>query len=387
MGGSTGKRLTGIILFIVAAVGVAAFLFLLFADSEGFDKVPGTGDVPAVAIAAAIILGVIALVLILLLLIRGYDRREDEADSAEAFFIPDDDDFVDFSEVGNEPVRTTADVEPIATPDDDGRLDREGVVPYDLSEVPLGSQSWGTAASKGQSRVHSFNFPREEEKALYNNDYIRINAAGDQLKLRTLLAAPEGTFDGMSDDPIRGPKPAPKQNQLAKQLKERPKAKPAPKPAPKPAAKPRKPAVKPYYDYVGDVDPVIDIEGIGPVYEKKLDALGVKTTARLCYEDADELAKKIDAPAKSVRTWQTMAQFMKVSGIGGQYAEVLARAGVDGIEGLKSRKADDIAGAINNFLDSLEVNVIGTAITPRRVEGWQKKAAPMRRVRQAIPEE
>ncbi len=393
MAGANGKRLTGIILFILAIVGVAAFIFLLYADAEGLENVPGVGDVANLAILVAILLGIMALVIIILLLVRLYDRREHEAAEAEAFFIPEDneDDLLDFAEVTDE-------VEEISEADDgdDAVLTLEKVVPHDLAGVPLGSHAWGTTAVSGNSRVHSFHYPLNEPSGLYNNDYITINSAGDQVKLRTLLAAPPHAFDGRSDEPVRGATGAAK-SELEKRLAERPKkaakkavekavakeAAPAKKaPAKKAAAK--KPA---YYDYGGDVHDVIDVEGIGPVYAKRLSAIGVKTTARLCYEDAASLARSIQANEGSVRSWQLMAELMRVNGIGPQYAEALVRAGVDGIADVKKRSAEAIAKQVNEYLESLEVNVLGQKITPRRVEGWKKAVKPMRKTRRAVPEE
>jgi len=141
-----------------------------------------------------------------------------------------------------------------------------------------------------------------------------------------------------------------------------------------------------YYDYHGDDHAVIDVEGIGPAYAERLAQIGVRTTGRLCYEDADTLAAQLDTEPKRVRRWQAMAELMKVSGIGPQYAEALARAGIEGISELKKRRAIAIAIQVNEYLDSLDSNVLGTKITERRVEGWQEAARPMRRVRTKVPE-
>lgn len=149
----------------------------------------------------------------------------------------------------------------------------------------------------------------------------------------------------------------------------------------------KKTAPAPYYDYKGDVHPVIEVEGIGPKYAKKLQAAGIMTTARLCYEDAVNIAGKIDAPAKTVSGWQAMSELAKVKGIGPQYAEALVRAGVQGIQELKDRSAATLAEQVNKYLDSLKNNVLGTKITAKRIQGWQTAAKPMRRVKQAIPQE
>jgi predicted flap endonuclease-1-like 5' DNA nuclease len=160
---------------------------------------------------------------------------------------------------------------------------------------------------------------------------------------------------------------------------------------PSPAATPAAPAAAPasgdlYYDYKGDVHDVIDVEGIGPVYAERLKKVGVETTARLCYEDPTALAKRIDVPETTVRQWQAMAELVKVNGIAKQYAEALVRSGVTGIAELKQRSAKEIAAQVNEHLGSLDVNVLGQNVTAKRVQGWQKAAAPMRKVRQAIPE-
>ncbi len=154
----------------------------------------------------------------------------------------------------------------------------------------------------------------------------------------------------------------------------------------KSTAAPALDASEPYYAFKGKEYPVRDIEGIGPQYAKRLHDLGVETTARLCYEDGDVLAKKMGIPAKTVKGWQAMAQLVKINGVGPQYAEALARAGIEGIQELKTRSAAKIAKQVNDYLDTLDSNVIGTGITEKRVAGWQAKAKKMRRVRMKVPE-
>lgn len=140
-----------------------------------------------------------------------------------------------------------------------------------------------------------------------------------------------------------------------------------------------------YRDFQGDVHPVIEVEGIGVEYARRLEAIGIRTTARLCYEDPGDLARRIDVSPKVVTGWQAMAQLMKVSGVGPQYAEALVRAGVDGVDALKRRSPARIAADVNSYLDGLDANVLGQKVTQKRVEAWQAAAKRLRRVRQPVP--
>jgi predicted flap endonuclease-1-like 5' DNA nuclease len=138
--------------------------------------------------------------------------------------------------------------------------------------------------------------------------------------------------------------------------------------------------------YKGDVHPVIDIEGIGPEYAARLAEAGVHSTARLLYEDAGRLAKQIGVAEKSVRLWQSMAELMAVKGIGPQSAEVLARAGVDGIGDLKRRNPDRLYEELNKLSAKVDVAIIGQPITLARVKSFQKAAKGMKKVRLPVPE-
>ncbi|MCA1819253.1 MAG: DUF4332 domain-containing protein, partial [Halobacteriales archaeon] len=141
-----------------------------------------------------------------------------------------------------------------------------------------------------------------------------------------------------------------------------------------------------YYDYDGDVHQVEDIEGIGRIYGDKLRAIGVHTTARLCYEDAQSLADRVGVPVRTVESWKAMSELVKVTGIGPQYAEALARSGINGIAEMKRRSPGAIAEQVNSYLDGLHTNVVGTKISEARVKGWQKAASKMKKTRMKAPE-
>lgn len=141
------------------------------------------------------------------------------------------------------------------------------------------------------------------------------------------------------------------------------------------------PKRKPLLAYPGDNHPVIDIEGIGPTYAKRLEKAGILTTGQLAVAKPGRVAVQVNAPKKTVQSWKAQADLLKVKGVGPQFAEAMARAGIDGIDGLKKKSATKIAGQVTRYLDSLGTNVVGQPVTPKRVAKWKTAAQRMRKTK------
>jgi predicted flap endonuclease-1-like 5' DNA nuclease len=356
MARSPAKRVFGTLLFIVAAAVTLGFLALLYADSVNDTSFPFVDQKDSAALVVAIALAIILVILLLMLLIRRWDRRAEVAESGEVFFIPED--------IKAPPAATTA------------FESRADVVVYDLAKVPQSKGSWAEAEKDGSQ--YPFYFPRSVAAGVYVNDYIPV---GGQrvLKLRTLMAGPyDPAYVDDSPPRSRAKAPAAPAVMAAGRGRQRLVLQEA-------EAVTAPPSGETYYDYAGDNHDIEDIEGIGAVYGAKLRALGVHTTARLAYEEAGKLAERMELPRKTVEQWKHMAELIKVSGIGPQYAEALVRAGIEGIAELKRRSAAKIADQVNAYLDTLDTNVLGVKITEKRVEGWQASAKPMRRMRLQVP--
>lgn len=346
------------------------------------------------------VLGVVVLLLLVLVLVQGRRRRrairlEGQARPLHEGHVQPFGEELEFRSAS-----TVTQAPMVRTPT---RLGPDVVV-YDIPSVPASYRAWQPTE---RPDTVAYTYPRPVERAVYTNDYIRVDAGGTTLKMRTLLAGP----DGAAQAPLQGDQaaparpaltiddvPEPYRSKLAKPASRRDASVPATgRPADgqafvqrlqERAAQPPAPAAAPeraYYDYPGDVHPVEDIEGIGAIYGEKLRNAGVHTTARLRFENAQGLADKVGVPLKTVQQWQAMAELVKVKGIGPQYAEALARAGVDGIATLKRRAASTLTGQVNAYLESLETTVVGTKITEARVEGWKKAAEGMKRVRLKEP--
>lgn len=91
-----------------------------------------------------------------------------------------------------------------------------------------------------------------------------------------------------------------------------------------------------------------EIEGIGPAYAEKLGTAGIKTTDDLLNacgtsKGREAVAAKTGLSTAQLLKWCNMADLMRVSGIGGEFSELLEAAGVDTIKELRHRRADNLA--------------------------------------------
>lgn len=123
-------------------------------------------------------------------------------------------------------------------------------------------------------------------------------------------------------------------------------------------------------DPFGRVYPVEEIEGIGETFREELKTHQVHDTRDLWHADVHRTADDLDIPTKTAQRWRTMAELMAVSGIGPQYAELLARAGVDGIEDLAAREPDELVSEIQAKQETLDVRIQGNVVRRPRVERW-----------------
>lgn len=125
------------------------------------------------------------------------------------------------------------------------------------------------------------------------------------------------------------------------------------------------------------------IEGIGDVYEAKLEEVGVKSIEALLETCATkkgrtELAEKSGISEKLILKWANHADLARIKGIGGEYAELLEASGVDTVPELAQRNA------ANLFKKMQEVNeakkLVRKLPTEAQVEDWIKQAAELPRV-------
>jgi len=127
---------------------------------------------------------------------------------------------------------------------------------------------------------------------------------------------------------------------------------------------------------------IIDIEGIGPDYAKKLKKVGVHTTGALLKRGATEqgrkdLAEDTGISKKLILEWVNHADLYRIKGVGEEYSDLLEEAGVDTVVELSKR-----VGA-NLYAKMVEVNqakeLVRRLPTESQVYDWIKQAKQLPR--------
>jgi predicted flap endonuclease-1-like 5' DNA nuclease len=90
--------------------------------------------------------------------------------------------------------------------------------------------------------------------------------------------------------------------------------------------------------------PIEDIEGIGQGFGKQLRADGIASTEKLlevCRTEAGirKVCQCVGIDENTARNWATMADLMRIRGLGGQWSELLWRCGVTSVQDLATHDA------------------------------------------------
>lgn len=124
----------------------------------------------------------------------------------------------------------------------------------------------------------------------------------------------------------------------------------------------------------GKIRPVRDVEGIGDHYGNLLDDMGIKDTRQLWNADATDVAAALEIMPTEVEGWQSMAELMAVDGIGKQYAELLVRSGVYGIDELGAETLQPLLDRIERLERHQGNRIQGNTIGIKIVESWIRAA-------------
>ena len=128
---------------------------------------------------------------------------------------------------------------------------------------------------------------------------------------------------------------------------------------------------------------LIDVEGIGPAYAKKLKMAGLATTDSLLKKGAmpkgrTAIAQKSGIGEALILQWVNHVDLYRIKGIGSEYSDLLEAAGVDTVPELAQRKAEHLSRKL------VEVNQLKRLVrklpAEKQVAQWIEQAKRLPRV-------
>ena len=122
---------------------------------------------------------------------------------------------------------------------------------------------------------------------------------------------------------------------------------------------------------------IVDIEGIGPVYEEKLKALGIRTVEQLLRDYStkkarQQLAKDSGISERLILTWVNHADLFRIKGVGPQYSELLEASGVDSVPELAQRRPDNLVAKMQEV--NAAKRLVRRVPVLKQVESWVEQA-------------
>ena len=128
---------------------------------------------------------------------------------------------------------------------------------------------------------------------------------------------------------------------------------------------------------------IIDIEGIGEVYTKKLTAVGLATTEKLLEKGASpkgrkELEEQTGISGKLLLEWVNRADLMRIKGVGEEYSDLLEAAGVDTVPELAQRNPANLHQQL--VLINKEKKLVRQAPGFNAVQDWVAEAKTLPRI-------
>ncbi|HMB47117.1 MAG TPA: DUF4332 domain-containing protein [Afifellaceae bacterium] len=128
---------------------------------------------------------------------------------------------------------------------------------------------------------------------------------------------------------------------------------------------------------------IIEIEGIGPSFTKKLQKIGIRTTGKLLERAASpkgrrQLAEESGIDESRILKWANMADLMRIKGVAEEYSELLEAAGVDTVKEMKRRNAANLAEKMAEV--NAKKKLVRLLPSEKRVDGWVAHAKKLKAV-------
>jgi predicted flap endonuclease-1-like 5' DNA nuclease len=124
------------------------------------------------------------------------------------------------------------------------------------------------------------------------------------------------------------------------------------------------------------------LEGVGPAFEAKLEAAGVKTVEALLKKGGTAkgraaLAEKSGIGGKWIMKWVNRADLFRIKGVGSETSDLLEAAGVDTVSELAQRLPENLYKKLASVNKAKKL--VRQLPTQDQVAHWIKQAASLPR--------
>jgi predicted flap endonuclease-1-like 5' DNA nuclease len=126
---------------------------------------------------------------------------------------------------------------------------------------------------------------------------------------------------------------------------------------------------------------VADVEGIGPAYAERLTAAGIATTDDLLAAgakryDRERIAEATGISGKLILEWVDIVDLMRVPGVGPQYSDLLAAAGVGSPAELAHRNPAHLAVTVQEVV-AARPGIVRRTPSEAEIAAWIDEAAKL----------
>ena len=120
-----------------------------------------------------------------------------------------------------------------------------------------------------------------------------------------------------------------------------------------------------------------EIEGIDSTIRERLSSIGVRTTGELIQACSTDRGRARVVAATGVEIdrlieWVHVADLMRISGVGRQYAELLGASGAGSIAALRRQRPAELARAVRGI--NAQKGMAKTTPSPKTIERWVDEA-------------
>jgi predicted flap endonuclease-1-like 5' DNA nuclease len=128
---------------------------------------------------------------------------------------------------------------------------------------------------------------------------------------------------------------------------------------------------------------IIDVEGIGEVYARKLTEAGIATTEALLEKGASAKGRKGIAEQTGISEtllleWVNHVDLYRIKGVASEYADLLEEAGVDSIPELALRNPEHLTQKMVEV--NLEKKLVRKLPVLSQVENWVEQAKKLPKI-------